>query len=141
MILKLPLYVVLPRKKGDRKWILNQNNYRNTHYLVLNNVKKIFAEKVKQAWHEEIYTECLLPLPQVNIKPPFIFVYTLYPDSNRRMDVSNVCSVVDKFTCDALVELGIISDDNHKVISAINYRFGKVDKENPRVELEISEYR
>jgi Holliday junction resolvase RusA-like endonuclease len=74
-------------------------------------------------------------------KPPLIFIYTLYPESNRRMDVSNVCSVVDKFTCDALTELGIITDDNHKIIPAINYRFGKVDKENPRVELEIEEWR
>jgi hypothetical protein len=75
------------------------------------------------------------------LRGPLIATFTVYPDSNRKMDVSNVCSIVDKFACDALVELARLKDDNHKIIPAINYRFGKVDKENPRVELEIEEYR
>ena len=137
MKLSLPLHVILPRKKGDRKWILNQNNYRNTHYITLNNVKKIYKDLVSVAFQGWLLDDNYHNDP----KPPFIFTYTLYPDSNRRMDVSNVCSVVDKFASDALIELGIISDDNHKIVSAINYRFGKVDKENPRVELCIEEYR
>lgn len=56
------------------------------------------------------------------------------------MDVSNVCSVVDKFFCDALVEEGRIPDDNYDHIPEIKYIFGEVDKTNPRVDVEIEHY-
>jgi hypothetical protein len=36
-----------------------------------------------------------------------------------------------------LIELNIIRDDSYKVVRMIDYRFGGVDKENPRVELKI----
>jgi Holliday junction resolvase RusA-like endonuclease len=139
--LSLPLSVILPRKKQARLFPLNLNIYRNTHYIVLNQAKKLYKEKVEQAWNEETYTQCLLPLSEINIKPPFIFVYTVFPANNRAFDLANILPIVQKFTDDALIELGIIKDDNHKIVSAINYRFGKVDKEKPRVELEISEWR
>jgi Holliday junction resolvase RusA-like endonuclease len=129
---KLPLFVTIPRKKGDRKWICNLNNYRNTHYITLNKVKQIYKEYVQAAWYMENED-----MP----KPPLILIYTVYPATNRIFDIANVCTVIDKFTCDALVELGVITDDNHKVVAAVNYRIGKVDKENPRVELEIEEWR
>lgn len=140
MKLSLPLSVTLPRKKGDRKWILNQNNYRNTHYITLNKVKHFYEQLVVYAIGMAEFDDGAVISEAIG-KPPYIFTYTLYPESNRRMDVANVCSVVDKFTCDTLVELDIIPDDNHKIIPAINYRFGKVDRENPRVELCIEEYR
>ena len=46
-------------------------------------------------------------------------------------------SIVEKFTDDVLVEHGYLPDDSYKIIPAIDYRFGKIDKENPRVELEV----
>lgn len=136
MILRLPLHVVLPRKKQARVFTLNLNVYRNTHYIVLNQAKVLYKDQVEQAvreWECEHIFESFMP--------PFTFTYTIYPANNRAFDLGNVLSIVQKFTDDALIELGIIKDDNHKIISAINYRFGKVDKENPRVELEIEEWR
>ncbi len=133
MKLSLPLHVVLPRKKGDRKWILNLNTYRNTHYHVLNQVKILYFQVVGRCLYEDE--------SEGRGNPPFILTYTVYPANNRKFDLANVLPIIQKFTDDALIELGIISDDNHKIIPAINYRFGKVDKENPRVELEISEWR
>lgn len=70
--------------------------------------------------------------------PPYVFTYTVYPASNRKFDLSNVCSIIQKFTDDALIDYGIISDDSYKIIPQIHYRFGGVDKENPRCELEIT---
>jgi hypothetical protein len=48
-----------------------------------------------------------------------------------------VLPIIQKFTDDALIELKVISDDSWKVIKAIDYRFGAIDKENPHAELEI----
>ncbi len=125
MILTLPTYVTIPRKtKEDRKVILNLNVYRNLHHMTNNQAKAEFKK--------EVHCDCPLP------SPPYRFTYTLYQATGRATDVANVCCVVDKFACDALVELGAIPDDNHKVVAEVVYRYGGVDKANPRVELEIA---
>lgn len=65
--------------------------------------------------------------------------YTLYPKTKRRVDTMNVVSIVSKFTEDALVEMGVIEDDNSEVVCDYHIHFGEVDRENPRVELQIIE--
>lgn len=128
MKLILPLSVVIPRKtKNDKVFILNLNTYRNTHHFTLNAAKIAWKEIVRQSiWKIR------------KIEPtPLNFIYTVYPGSNRKFDIANVCSIIDKFTCDALIEYGIIQDDSYKVINRVVYNFGKVDKENPRCELDI----
>ena len=125
----LPLYVILPRKKvGDKKFILNLNNYRNTFHMSLNEAKKRYKDLIK----DEIK----------NIKkpvPPISCTYVLYPRTKQLTDLGNVLSIVQKFTEDALVEYGVIEDDNYSIITEVNQNFGEVDKENPRVELFIKE--
>jgi len=125
----LPFSVVIPRKtKVDKVFALNLNIYRNTHHMTLNQAKIAWKDVVTQAMAGQwkVYTG------------PFIFTYTAFPATNRKFDLGNVLSIVQKFTDDALIEMGLISDDSYKVIPAIKYYFGGVDKENPRVELEIS---
>lgn len=127
----LPLHVIIPRKrKDDRKWILNLNNYRNTHYQTLDQAKKIYAEEVMAA---------LCVNGRLTVSPfgvPVELRYTVFPRTKREMDVSNPCSVIDKFACDALVHLGFMPDDNYKHIRRSVYQFGEVDPSNPRCELE-----
>lgn len=64
--------------------------------------------------------------------------YTVFFGSKRKTDISNVCSIVDKYFCDALVELGKLPDDNYDYIKEITYKFGGIDKNNPRVEITLS---
>jgi hypothetical protein len=45
--------------------------------------------------------------------------------------------VIDKFTCDALIENMLIHEDNWKVIKEVVYRIGEMDKVNSRCELTI----
>lgn len=124
----LPLSVTLPRKtKADKVFTLNLNIYRNCHHFVLNQAKIAWKDIVKQSMPQNMIVDC----------SPFKFVYTVFPNSGRKFDLANVLSIVQKFTDDALIEFGVIPDDNYKVIPIIVYKFGKVDKENPRVELEI----
>lgn len=125
----LPLSVTLPRKtKADKVFILNLNVYRNCHHMTLNQAKIAYAALVERAV-ADLFHE---PIP-----PPLSFTYTVYAGSGRKFDLSNVLSVVQKFTDDALISVGFIPDDNYKIIPCIDYRFGGVDKNFPRVELEI----
>jgi hypothetical protein len=131
MKLILPLSVVLHRKtKPDKIWILNLNRYRNENPFTLN------AAKV--AWTEVVRAALAQSRNDLVGQSPLFFQYTIFPNSNRKFDLGNVCSIIQKFTDDALITFGIIKDDSYKEISKITYLFGGVDKENPRAELFIS---
>ena len=128
--LVLPLTVTIPRKtKAGKKYSLNLNNYRNWYHHENNALKVLYkgivAEAVKKA-------EGTLG------KPPYRFMYTVFASTKRLFDLGNVCAIVQKFADDALIELGLLSDDNYTVVREIDYRFGGIDKENPRAELRIT---
>jgi len=128
----LPLTVTLPRKtKEDKVFALNLNIYRNAHHMVLAQAKIKFKEDLVNSGQ-------LFNLPLGNLPgQPFVFTYNICPPPNRKFDLANVLQIVQKFTDDSLIEYGIIPDDSYKIIPQINYRFGGVDKDNPRVELVI----
>jgi Holliday junction resolvase RusA-like endonuclease len=126
-LITLHLPTSIPDKKG-KNWRLNLNVYRNTHHYILNYVKKSYTEIVLR-----MLQECGYP----TFPAPLRFEYTLYHGNNRRVDVNNVCVIVDKFTCDALVKGGFMSDDKSSVVPVIVSKWGGVDKDNPRCELRI----
>lgn len=115
-------------KNKVRQFVLNLNQYRNTHYRVLNNCKVNYkhhmAEQIKKA---KKYDKA-------------IFVYKVFGGSKRRYDLGNVCSVHQKFFEDAFVELKKIDDDNSTYIPIVLYLKGNIDRENPRVEIDVFEY-
>lgn len=57
---------------------------------------------------------------------------------NRRKDKDNISGGGIKFILDGLVAAGVIENDGWKQIGDISHKF-KVDKHNPRVEVEIRE--
>ena len=65
--------------------------------------------------------------------------YVLYPGSRRLLDKSNVLCLHEKFFMDALVEMGRLPDDNFLFDYHTHYKMGKIDKDNPRVEIFIKE--
>ena len=123
-VVQSPLSVQLSKKK---KFILNLNNYRNASFFLLNDAKKAYKKAV---------------LSQLEKLPKFSKVrltYVFYPSSRRRYDIANVCSIVDKFFSDALVETGHLEDDNYNYIPDVLYCIGELDKTNPRVLILIEE--
>ena len=121
--ISLPLAV---KQTKTKNFSLNLNVYRNTHYQTLNNVKVNFQKQV---------APLLVQLPKLS---QISLSYELYPQSNRLCDIANVCSVVDKFFSDTLVNLGYIPDDNYQHVLGVQYLFGSVDPKNPRVEVTIN---
>lgn len=122
MIYNSPLKVLATKLKG---WILNLNQYRNTHFRTLNTVKINY----KLAMESQIATG-----PKYN---KIACIYTVYPKDRRSFDLGNVCCIHQKFFEDALVELGKLPDDNYNYIPLVIYQFGKVDPLKPRVEVEV----
>ena len=119
----LPLEVYYSEKK---KFILNLNNYRNAHYRILSIAKKVYTENLVERIKD--YSR---------FDDPVSLEYIYYAKSNRRLDVSNPCSIIDKFTCDALVKAEVLEDDSFEQIKEVVYKFGGVDKDNPRCVLEL----
>ena len=79
-------------------------------------------------------SEQILKLPKMD---KIRLTYILFPQTKRRTDIGNVLSIHDKFFCDALVEFKRLPDDDYRYIDEVMYKFGRVDKENPRVEVWI----
>jgi len=145
MKLILPTSITFPRKtKPDKRYMLNLNVYRNLNFIVNNQMKVAFSDKIRAVYdtQSELSEGCWLTMCENKVRsllppPPYRFTYTLFQESKRKTDVANVCCVVAKFAEDSLISLGIIPDDNHTVIPETIYRYGGVDKSNPRVELTI----
>lgn len=123
-MISLPITVPVSKAKS---FSLNLNQYRNAHYQTLNKAKKNFHVLVSPLLKD-------LPIFQ-NIT----MMYTLFPPSMRDLDVANVCSIVDKFFSDTMVHNGRIIDDNFNYLPQVTYKFGQIDKTNPRVEVCIEE--
>lgn len=121
---KLSLPIKVPVSKSTY-FILNLNQYRNAHYITLNNAKIAFKEKV---------TPLLKDLPCIENA---LFIYYVYPATKALSDVANYCSIGDKFFSDALVEAGKLPDDNYKFVPEVRYCFGEVDPKNPRIDVLI----
>jgi len=119
----LPVSVMV---SGKKTFAINLNIYRNAHHMALNHAKRAFSALVQE---------------QVANLPEFTKVslaYTIYPKTKQRIDLSNVCSIADKFFCDALVSLGKLPDDNYEYITNIAFSFGNVDPINPRITVQIT---
>ena len=111
-----------------KTYYLNLNGYRNWQFQLNNQLKKTFKIKVANT------IRSLTPVTKV-----CKVTYTIYYPTKRLFDIDNIGSVITKFTHDALVEFDILEDDNYKCVSEIVYKFGGIDKENPRCDVELEE--
>jgi hypothetical protein len=127
-VLSAPLFVHTTKsqtKKG--KFILNMNNYINTHFLKIG--------KAKNEYRSQMMAQ-IMQLPKLQ---KVAVRFTLYPGTKRITDQSNICCIHDKFFMDAVVWWNRLPDDNYLYHVESSYRFGHVDKDNPRVDIEIYE--
>jgi len=123
--ISLPL-IVQTGVKDTTTFTLNLNEYRNAHYMTLNNAKIAFKAAVKHL---------ITPLPVFDWVE---FEYIFFPGSAREMDTANFVAIVDKFFSDAFVEFGKIPDDNYKYLRKKTEYFEAIDRLNPRVDVIIT---
>ena len=122
----IPLHTYIKAKKSTKKFNLNINEYRNAHFRILSQAKKNIEAVV-----------AIETFRQKKIKTPVKLTLTLFKDTKRKRDLSNVCSIADKFICDALVNSKIIDDDSCIEIPMVVYLYGGIDRKNPRIEAQL----
>jgi hypothetical protein len=107
-----------------KSFILNLNNYRNAHQAILHESKlayHIFIGRLIDA-HTELKGFFLGKKVKIEFK--------YWHHDKRKLDVSNPVAIIEKFACDALVEHGVIDDDNYEVITEHGgWTFMGIDKE------------
>lgn len=124
--LKCPLFVDLPRKTTkDKRIYINMNSYRNLHYLVNNQVKKMYLEAVRDQ------------LEGLTIQTPVEITYKVYKKTSRRLDKMNVVAITSKYLLDAITELGCWEDDNDDHVKTEIILPTELDRANSRVEVTI----
>ncbi len=113
----LPLYVHTTKSKTKKgKIIFNLNNYRNAFHNKNNAAKKAMKDYIKR----------VITCPNLG-DGPFHLEYEYFHGNNRKVDVANPCSVIDKFACDAITELGLWEDDNIDFVKSVSYKWKGVD--------------
>jgi|TARA_B110000908_G_C10264783_1_gene462660 Holliday junction resolvase RusA-like endonuclease len=124
--LTCPLYVDLPRKTTkDKRVYINMNSYRNLHFLVNNQVKKMYLEAVRSQ------------LEGLTIQTPVEITYKVYKKTARRLDKMNVVAITSKYLLDAVTELGCWEDDNDDHVKTEIILPTELDRANSRVEVII----
>lgn len=110
LILKQSGYVMIPRKTvADKKIPVNMNAYRNLDRFVNNDAKKQSAINVKK-YLEETGQD------HIRFTKPVTITFKYVKPTRRRLDKSNVYAAAAKYFYDALVELGVLIDDNDDFI-------------------------
>ena len=121
----LPIYINTSKNK---KVLMSLNWYRNSHYGI--------KDKVKKQYHEIVYEQLR------GARKPFdkrIGVKYQLWYKRGDCDLMNVVSVLDKFLLDALVQAGMIKDDNVNKYISCHAEVGGKDSKNPRLVCIIEE--
>ena len=101
-------------KKFEKQWIRQGPAYND------------YAEQA--AWQ-------LRPRPREPIRTPVNVRYLFYMKTKRRVDLVNLIEAMN----DILVARGVLADDNAGIIASHDGSRVLNDKNNPRVEIEITE--
>ena len=95
------------------------------------------SSKGHQEWHAPAL-ECLLAWKRTtgvqDIQGPVTVGMSIWRGSKHSYDLTNMAESV----MDALVDAGILADDNSEVVTDIRIQRGGYDKENPRVAVSLS---
>lgn len=110
-------------KKNSQRLVVNPKT-RKTIIMP----SKAYKDYEKNAAHQ-------LQKPPEPISVPVNVLCIYYMETRRACDLTNLMEA----THDILVKHGILSDDNSKIIVGVDGSRVSYDKENPRVEIEITE--
>lgn len=75
-----------------------------------------------------------IPTLEKPIDYPINLKCTYYMETRRRTDLNNLLQA----STDILVKYGILEDDNYNIVASFDGTSAYYDKENPRVEIEIT---
>lgn len=124
--LSMPLYVKIGGR-SSKKYHINMNQFMGWHFNTKNSVKVTYMD-----------IACKL-LKGIKMTTPIKLTFVMFTPDLRRRDRANICSMHEKFFCDALQLAACIPDDNDKYILETRYITGGLDRSNPRMEIIVEE--
>lgn len=95
------------------------------------------GNELKQTNQDLVIWAIRQQLRGIHIENPITLEYTFY-EPNKKRDLDNISAFAHKIIQDALVVGGIIENDGWKNIKGFTDKFF-VDKDNPRIEVIITE--
>ena len=117
--MKIVLLGDVPSKKNSR--------------ITVRSTGRSFPSKNYQQWERE-HLKSVATIPQLaSRKKQASIEVCIFPSTRRAADLTNKVESIN----DLLVKAGVFEDDNWFVLPGVFLRFKGVDKENPRVEIEI----
>jgi hypothetical protein len=119
------------KTKKPKTFLVSMNELRSAHYFMQNNIKR---------WFTDYFMGLFLAAPPVPIVGPYEVAYVYYY-KNEASDLGNVCSLTDKFFCDAIQLAGIVPEDNVNFCKKITFLVGEKDVLHPRVEVHLRPYK
>lgn len=105
-------------------------------YTRANRTNRYLGARMKREAEDVVRFELLRQARGVKIKTPIRLSFT-WIEPTRRRDPDNIASG-KKYILDAFVKSGLLPNDSQKWIKGFSDSF-EVDKEHPRIEIEISE--
>lgn len=123
MILYQTMIPLNPKTKKNHQQVL-YNSKTKKPFIAQNNAYKRYEQDAGWfvKWNKPPINEA------VNVKCVF------YRDSERRVDLTNLLEAID----DVLVKYKVLADDNFKIIASHDGSRVYVDREKPRIEIEIT---
>lgn len=117
------------KTKKDKTFLVSLNWYRNAQYFIQNTVKHHFTELI---------TPMVATLDPIETKYQVLYTYHY---KNASSDLPNVTPMCSKWLNDTLQLLNKVPNDNVKFLVREIHEVGSQDKDNPRCEITISEYK
>ncbi len=93
---------------------------------------------MKYAEMKKVNTEVVAYTAKHIHKMSRIFLNITWYCKNKKKDPDNIAAGGTKFICDGLVQAGVLENDGWAQIEGFSHSF-KIDKNNPRIEIEIRE--
>lgn len=121
MKFEVPIYYTYRKKE----LLLGFNQIKPLHPFTFNNIKKWFNNLIATRVN---YPE--------KYNGEYIVEYDIYY-KHARIDPSNVCCIIEKFTLDGLQECGAILNDNVNLHKGSKFSVIGADKNNPRIEVRV----
>lgn len=123
----------MSEKKNIQKLTIKGEFTDLNTYINAERRNKFIAAKIKK---DDTYRAmCYARRHLKSIQVPDVQINITWYSKNRRKDKDNI-SFAKKFIIDGIVAAGVLKDDGYKNIKGFTDTF-MVDKENPRVELEL----
>ena len=108
---------------------------KNNQQLIRNpKTKKMMLIQSEQYLQYEKECSYFLSRYKTNIDYPINLKCIFYVRDNRRRDLANYLEAIQ----DILVKYEVLKDDNYNIIYSLDGTRMYIDKENPRVEIEIT---